>query len=176
MGIMEALERAKQMGKLRQKELAAQAEPTHSSHIDAGAVSGARDAAPFERRPAEHFAALERIEFDVATCAKYNILLTDEQVSAAGHAAAAYRLLRGRVLHRIKEGNWSCVGITSAGAAEGKTVTVQMSPFAVTTTNVRFIDGSKLLIGDNTTGKFFLDRKGILTVQWLLKEIERSPM
>ncbi len=33
-----------------------------------------------------------------------------------GHAGAAYRLMRGRILHRIKGGNWSCIGITSAGA------------------------------------------------------------
>ena len=31
--------------------------------------------------------------------------------------------MRGRVLHRFKGGNWSCIGITSPGAGEGKTVT-----------------------------------------------------
>jgi Mrp family chromosome partitioning ATPase len=66
---------------------------------------------------------LERVEFDGNACTQNHILVTDEQMAAAGRAAPAYRLMRGRILHRLKAGGWSCIGITSAGPGEGKTVT-----------------------------------------------------
>ncbi len=65
----------------------------------------------------------ERVEFDSTACTKNHVLVTEEQLVDAGRAAAAYRLMRSRVLHRVKAGGWSCVGITSPGPGEGKTVT-----------------------------------------------------
>lgn len=37
--------------------------------------------------------------------------------------ADAYRLLRTRILHRMKQNNWRTLGITSPGPGEGKTLT-----------------------------------------------------
>jgi Mrp family chromosome partitioning ATPase len=69
------------------------------------------------------YAELERIEFDASSCERNKILFTGAQLAEAGRAAAAYRLLRGRVLHRAKASGWSCIGITSPGPGEGKTLT-----------------------------------------------------
>lgn len=40
-----------------------------------------------------------------------------------GPAVDAYRLLRTRVLHRMRQNGWNTLGVTSAGAREGKTLT-----------------------------------------------------
>jgi Mrp family chromosome partitioning ATPase len=71
--------------------------------------------------------------------AKNNILMTDEQLAATGHAAAAYRLMRGRMLNRIKGGNWSCIGITSAGPGEGKTVTTLNLAISIAREKLRMV-------------------------------------
>lgn len=112
--IEKALERAKQLGKLRKAS---------ESLADTTPTPVVREPAPAEPEVPVHHPALERIDFDLATCAKYNILVSDGQLDAAGRAAAAYRLMRSRVLHRVKSGNSWCIGITSAGPGEGKTIT-----------------------------------------------------
>ena len=118
MTILEALERAKQLGRMQKANSPLPTDKLQTSHDDASPLAT-------KRQPAftEHFAALERVAFDLATCAISRILVTAEQLSAASHAAAAYRLLRSRVLHRIASGDWSCIGITSAAPGDGKTVT-----------------------------------------------------
>lgn len=113
--IQKALERAKQQGKARAD---LQREPG-----DSRSSNSITDTAPVESQSPLHQTPLARVEFDLDTCAKYRILVSDEQLADAGHAAAAYRSMRGRALHRIKGGGWSCVGVTSAGPGEGKTVT-----------------------------------------------------
>jgi Mrp family chromosome partitioning ATPase len=113
--IQKALERAKQQGKERAEQLRESGD-SRSSAIMA-------NSAPVEPDVPLRLTPLARIEFDLEKCAKSRVLVSDEQLAAAGHAAAAYRLMRGRALHRIKGGGWSCVGITSAGPGEGKTVT-----------------------------------------------------
>lgn len=117
MTIQDAIERAKKLGKER-------AARSRAAPDDARSAAYLREPARTEpRAPGQHYTALERLEFDAATCAQYNILLTDEQMKAAGHAAAAYRLMRSRVLHRFKDINSPRIGITSAAPGEGKTVT-----------------------------------------------------
>lgn len=68
-------------------------------------------------------ASLGRVKFDNDACVRNHIFVTEEQIVAARGAAAAYRLLRGRVLHKVKAGGWSCIGVSSAGPGEGKTLT-----------------------------------------------------
>jgi Mrp family chromosome partitioning ATPase len=116
MTIQDAIERAKKLGMERADRRRASPDDLRSSAFVREPVLAGTEAPV-------HYAALGRIEFDVATCAKNNILMTDEQPGATGHAATAYRLMRGRILHKIKGSNWSCIGITSAGPGEGKTVT-----------------------------------------------------
>jgi capsular exopolysaccharide synthesis family protein len=41
----------------------------------------------------------------------------------SGPVVDAYRLLRTRVLHRMRQNGWNTIGVTSAGAREGKTLT-----------------------------------------------------
>ena len=124
MTILEALERAKNLAKLQKASLAALAERTQASLGDANSVPAVNERLVAEHVAPVHYSALERVEFDATACVKNKILVTDAQLSAAGHAAAAYRLMRSRILHRIKAGNWTCIGITSPGPGEGKTVTV----------------------------------------------------
>ena len=38
-----------------------------------------------------HYGPLERIEFDLEACSKNSVLVTDEQLAVAGHAAAAFQ-------------------------------------------------------------------------------------
>ena len=66
---------------------------------------------------------LGRVHFDPDACERNRILYTDEQLAAEARGAAAYRLLRGRILQRARAKDWSCLGITSPGPGEGKTVT-----------------------------------------------------
>ena len=42
------------------------------------------------------------------------------QLAAEARGAAAYRLLRGRVLQRARAKDWSCLGITSPGTGRGQ--------------------------------------------------------
>jgi Mrp family chromosome partitioning ATPase len=70
------------------------------------------------------FGELQRVEFDTDACEKSHILLADgKRGDDAARADAAYRMLRGRVQHRIRASGWSCIGFTSPGPGEGKTIT-----------------------------------------------------
>jgi capsular exopolysaccharide synthesis family protein len=123
MTIQDALERAKLLRKTREGSRAARDERARVSLDDTALVAVVHEPEMIESEPAVHYGPLERIEFDLEVCSKNNVLVTDEQLAASSHAAAAFRLMRGRVLHRMRAGKWSCVGITSAGAGEGKTMT-----------------------------------------------------
>jgi Mrp family chromosome partitioning ATPase len=118
MTIQDALERAKRLG----KERTDRDRVTPPSHNAQSTI--AHEPVASRTIVVEKFPDLEAIEFNSRICAENNILISDDASAAAAHAAASYRLLRGRVLHRIKGSNWTTIGITSAGASEGKTTTV----------------------------------------------------
>jgi Mrp family chromosome partitioning ATPase len=119
---MEALERAKHLHKQRHgldggKEiLVPPSDKRMPTSLHEGAsIDVAEDAMPLP--------PLVQLQVDPASCETNHILLTDEQMSQNSRGGAAYRMLRGRVTHRARGGNWTCLGITSPGPGEGKTVT-----------------------------------------------------
>lgn len=123
MTIQDALERAKLLHRQRKETPARDLARPSPSIDETASLASIRDELHAEPDVPVTYSELERIEFDKTACVQNHILVTDEQLAEAGRAAAAYRLLRGRVLHRVKSGGWSCVGITSPGPGEGKTVT-----------------------------------------------------
>jgi len=128
MTIQDALERAKQLHRARERLPAGRPQPVHD---DADSLATDREPELAQPEPAVRYTPLQRVEFDAATCEENRVLLTEGQLAVAGRAAAAYRLMRGRVLHRINAGKWSCVGITSSGPGEGKTVTTTNLAIAI---------------------------------------------
>jgi capsular exopolysaccharide synthesis family protein len=121
MTIQQALERAKEMRRVREGGGSA-ARPESAAEQSSPVTVRPEPAQPLPG-PEVPQVALERMEFDPATCERYNVLVSDHQLSEVGRAAASYRLMRSRVLHRLKANRWSCIGITSAGPGEGKTIT-----------------------------------------------------
>ena len=125
MTIMEALERAKLMRKAKEETAVHRRVERQQVLVEEPAeplilqdtLSSESGAGP------EEFAALERVDFDAAIGEAHHVLVQDQATDAAARADAAYRMLRGRVLNRIRTSNWSCVGISSPGPGEGKTVT-----------------------------------------------------
>jgi Mrp family chromosome partitioning ATPase len=56
-----------------------------------------------------------------ATLLEHNRILTSEAPRALG--AAAYRMLRARLLQRARANDWRMIGVTSPGPGEGKSLT-----------------------------------------------------
>lgn len=79
------------------------------------------DQAPAEQPPLAEMPTFQQIPFDAATCRRNRIVLPDSKHKRSG--AAAYRMLRARVLQRARSNNWTTIGITSPGAGEGKSLT-----------------------------------------------------
>lgn len=123
MTIQDALERAKQLRRTREGSPVPRADRSQATLDDGSAVAVMREAGHAEPVPEVHYPKLGHVAFDSSTCEHFNVLVTDPQLARAGGAAAAYRQLRSRVLHKSKAGNWSCLGISSPGPGEGKTVT-----------------------------------------------------
>lgn len=123
MTILEALERAKLLRKNSGKAPGhKQVERRKDSPMETGSLAIVPESVLVEAEPAS-FAELQRVEFDAQACERNHILLTDVTAGDAARADAAYRLLRGRVQQRIRASGWSCIGFTSPGPGEGKTVT-----------------------------------------------------
>ena len=123
MTIQDALERAKQLHRQRNDASAKETVRSPLSPDETASLVALREELRVEPDVSASYPDLDRVEFDTGACIHNHVLVSDEQILDAGRAAAAYRLLRGRILHRVKTGGWSCVGITSPGPAEGKTVT-----------------------------------------------------
>lgn len=123
MTIMEALERAKLLRKSQGKAGAPRSsEQRPTTRGDEGALAvGQETVAVEDERPI--VGELDGVQFDAEACERNHILLTDGKASDAARADAAYRVLRGRVQQRIRSNGWSCIGLTSPGPGEGKTVT-----------------------------------------------------
>lgn len=121
MTIQQALERAKEMRRVREGGDAVP-RPERTSEQTHPAAARPEPAQPLPG-PEIPQVALDRVAFDATICERYNVLVSDQQLADAGRAAASYRLMRGRILHRLKANNWTCVGVTSAGPGEGKTIT-----------------------------------------------------
>jgi Mrp family chromosome partitioning ATPase len=123
MTILEALERAKLLRKNSGRTSGHRlVEPRQVPQGETGSLAIVSETVLVETEPV-NFAELDRVEFDVESCERNHILLTEVKVGDAARADAAYRLLRGRVQQRIRANGWSCIGFTSPGPGEGKTVT-----------------------------------------------------
>ena len=122
MTIQHAIERAKELRRVRESS-DAMLRPERTNEQATSVSARQEDVQPLqEHEPGTPHVELARLEFDPAACERYNILVSDEQLAQVGRAAASYRLMRSRVLHRLKANGWSCIGVTSAGPGEGKTI------------------------------------------------------
>jgi Mrp family chromosome partitioning ATPase len=63
------------------------------------------------------------LDVDREACRERRLLLTAETDEEKTYVAS-YRMLRTRLLHRARNGNWSTIAVTSAGPNDGKTLTV----------------------------------------------------
>jgi Mrp family chromosome partitioning ATPase len=125
MTILEALERAKLLRKTQ-----GNASGTSTTRVERRPVSPREtrtlailpEDVHVEAEPAS-FGEMDRVRFDAEACERNHVLLTEEMTGDAARADAAYRMLRGRVQQRIRTSGWSCIGVTSPGPGEGKTVT-----------------------------------------------------
>ena len=79
--------------------------------------------------PTDRLAALrampsfERAHYDPKQCRANRILLSDGNRPISSGAAAAYRMLRARLLQRARSNDWTIFGVTSPGPGDGKSVT-----------------------------------------------------
>jgi Mrp family chromosome partitioning ATPase len=127
MTILEALERAKLLRKTQGAASTATrverrpAAPRVASD-DTGTLAILPEGTRVEPMPTS-FAQLERVAFDAVACERHHVLLVEEKGGHTAQADAAYRMLRSRVQHRIRSASWTCIGMTSPGPGEGKTVT-----------------------------------------------------
>jgi len=125
MTIQDAIERGKQLQRQR-KETSAITLREPAAGIptdDTASPTALREGLRAEPDVEGTSAYLGRVQLDSDECVRNHILVTEEQLDQARSAATAYRLLRGRVLHKVKAGGWSCIGVCSAGPGEGKTIT-----------------------------------------------------
>jgi capsular exopolysaccharide synthesis family protein len=77
-----------------------------------------RQTAIVERAPSFRF-----VPYD-SSLAQYNrVLMSDAQAASKTTGAAAYRMLRARLLQRARANSWTAIGVTSPGAGEGKSLT-----------------------------------------------------
>jgi capsular exopolysaccharide synthesis family protein len=124
MSIVDAIERAKQLGKLR-----AAAEAGHQKRVPPQARAPV--ASPHATDPTQQtqpVAALEplklqRCDYVVSICERNRIIVPDVDENLSQHAAPPYRMLRTRILQRCRSNGWTTLAITSPGPGEGKSVT-----------------------------------------------------
>lgn len=83
------------------------------------------------------------VPYDSETCAAARILIAEGEGLSHAQGAAAYRMLRTRVLQRTRSNVWSSIGVTSPGQGEGKSVTALNLALAIAregNSNVFLID------------------------------------
>jgi Mrp family chromosome partitioning ATPase len=131
MTVMEALEKAKRLQ--REREGASRSGGPHTlvAPGDTGMLRVLDEASSVEAEATSVIGALGRLHVDLDVCQRNRILHSEEQLVRDARAAAAYRMLRGRILQRVRAKNWSCIGIASPGPGEGKTVTTLNLALAV---------------------------------------------
>lgn len=120
MTIQEALEKAKQLSRERQMYA--------GDSVARTGTSNSRAPAHLRRRDPETPALLRkfdaaRLAYDRKVCIRNRIMMPDESMPAATNAAAAYRMVRARVLQRLRANNWTTLAVTSPGPGDGKSIT-----------------------------------------------------
>ena len=123
MFIERAIEKAKESQRAREAAKN-RTEPASSSKRPGNNDSTAVRAEPRPvTSPSQHYRELSRVDLDAAVCERNRVLIDQDGTNELSRAGPAYRLLRSRMQHRLRGTNCSCVGITSPGPGEGKTVT-----------------------------------------------------
>ena len=131
MTIQQALERAKSLAKERAAAQESQVQPPPLRSDPKGAKPAPANAAPqaharqhaAPEKPVLKPARFERVELNQTTCAENRILVPGGDQLLEDRGAAAYRMLRTRILQRVRSSGWTAVGFTSPGPTEGKSVT-----------------------------------------------------
>lgn len=120
MSIMDALERAKRLRKeAMQEQGGREVAPAPAPYSGPETV-----AAPPARRPTRQYEPLRVVDISVEACSQNRILLTDPQLRAFPHAAAAFRLLRSKLQQGVKRNGWSTLAVSSPTPDDGKTTTI----------------------------------------------------
>lgn len=135
MTVQDALERAKQLARERQatstppaaEARAAPRAPRPRSEPPAPAVAPVAPVSTPMYAPQE---VRERMlptfavrPYGVDQCVANRILVPETRPRGEMLGTAAYRILRTRLLQRVRNGNWTAVGLTSPGSGEGKSLT-----------------------------------------------------
>jgi len=131
MTVQDALERAKQMAKAREAR-AVPARVLPPAPPPPQPVSRPESAAPIAV-PLQAYAPNEERRsplpaftvrpYDPGVCIENRVLVPEAKSVDVQHGAAAYRILRARLLQRVRSDNWTAVGLTSPGPSEGKSLT-----------------------------------------------------
>lgn len=66
---------------------------------------------------------LPQMDINVLACAENRIIVPGVELRLGQLGAPSFRILRTRLLQQCRTNNWSCLGVTSAGPGEGKSVT-----------------------------------------------------
>ena len=131
MTIQEALDRAKSLARARAAATGSPPNPPplRTDAKDEGPTTDSADSQKHARqlaapaRPILRPARFESAEFNLVTCAENRILVPGGDKLLEARGAAAYRILRTRILQRVRANGWTAIGFTSPGPAEGKSVT-----------------------------------------------------
>jgi protein-tyrosine kinase len=124
MSIMEALERAKVLRQAQIKDRATAEAERPVARTPEARPDPVADAALTARRAALQLEPLQTVEISAAACEQNRILLTDHHLREYPQAAAAYRLLRGKVQQDLRRNKWSSLAVSSPTPDDGKTTTV----------------------------------------------------
>jgi Mrp family chromosome partitioning ATPase len=85
--------------------------------------SSARTAAPVPKTGFVAMPAFPEVAYDTSRCSTNRILVPESAIPSRSTGAAAYRVLRTRLLQRARANNWMTIGVTSPGQGDGKSVT-----------------------------------------------------
>jgi capsular exopolysaccharide synthesis family protein len=84
----------------------------------------AEDTALTARRAALQLEPLQTVAISADACKQNRVLLIDEHLREYPQAAAAYRLLRGKVQQDLRRNKWFTIAVSSPTPDDGKTTTV----------------------------------------------------
>jgi Mrp family chromosome partitioning ATPase len=120
MTIQEALEKAKQLS--RERAVFATEPVARTAGLALRRRESDGHAAVAPSMPLRKLHA-ERLSYERRRCIANRVLIPEASGGFDNNAAAAYRILRARVLQRLRARQWTSVGVTSPGPGDGKTVT-----------------------------------------------------
>lgn len=123
MSIVDAIRRAKQLGREREAGMA-RPQPAENPRVEIDA----------DIHPAKHLDIPEpvvsvprpefpELPFNLRICTEKHIIVPGIDEEMSQKASPSYRMLRTRLLQRCRNNRWSTLAITSPGPGEGKSVT-----------------------------------------------------